>query len=245
MSGDIQLLGTRLDRTEAAPGDPVRVTALWQALEPDAQNEFTLQLIAADGDVILSTSDTIAPLYPPEQWLTGDRLRSETLFRLPASTPDGLHTWQLSWGDAQVDVGQMQVNAPERSFETGEVETAVNQTFSSPLGDVATLLGINTNSETGEVTLIWQADSETPTSYRVFIHLLGADDAILSQSDGEPVNWSRPTTGWLPGELLHDTHQLTLDQPEDALRLRVGLYDPGTGQRLATETGDSVTIPLP
>jgi hypothetical protein len=144
-----------------------------------------------------------------------------------------------------VDVGQVQINAPERSFEMVGVETAVNQTFSNTFGDVATLLGINTHPETGEVTLIWQADSETPTSYRVFVHLLGADEAILSQSDGEPVNWSRPTTGWLPGEILHDTHQLALDQPEDALRVRVGLYDPGTGQRLTTKMGDSVTIPLP
>lgn len=133
------------------------------------------------------------------------------------------------------------MNAPERSFEAGEMETAVGESF----GEVATLLGINTNPETGEVTLIWQADNETPTSYRVFVHQLDANDAILSQSDGEPVSWSRPTTGWLPGEILQDAHQLTLDQAEDTLRLRVGLYDPGTGQRLATESGDSVTIALP
>ena len=245
VSENLKLLGFRLDRKEAAPGDPMRVTLLWQALAPAAQNEFTLQLVSADGDVVLSQPDTIAPLYPPEQWLEGDRLRSETLFRLPASTLDGVHTWQVLWGDQTVDVGEVQVNAPERSFEVVGVETAVNQTFSDADGSVATLLGINTNSETGEVTLIWQADSETPTSYRVFVHLLGADDTILSQSDGEPVNWSRPTTGWLPNEILQDRHQLTLAQPESDLRLRVGLYDPGSGQRLTTQTGDSVIIPIP
>ena len=244
-SEHLRLLGTRLDRTEAAPGDPMRVTVLWQALAPNAQNEFTLQLVAANGEVLLSQTETIAPLYPPEQWLEGDRLRSETLFRLPASTPDGTHTWQVLWGDAQDNVGQVKVNAPERSFEMVKVETAVNQTFSNDSGDLAMLLGVDTNPETDEVMLIWQAENETPTSYRVFVHLLDADGAILSQSDGEPVSWSRPTTSWMPREILQDTHQLSFPGDAEDLQLRIGLYDPGTGQRLSTIAGDSVTIIIP
>lgn len=240
-SENLQLLGTRLDRKEAAPGDPMRVTALWQALAPGAQNEFTLQLVSSGGEVLLSQVETIAPLYPPEQWEAGDRLRSESLFRLPASMPQGKHTWQIFWGDVSVVVGEVQVNAPERSFEIVAMETAVGETY----GDAATLLGLNANRETGEVTLVWQAENETQTSYRVFVHLLTADDAILSQSDGEPVQWSRPTTGWLPGEILQDTHKLSFPDSPDGLRLRIGLYDPQTGQRLPTETGDSVTVFIP
>lgn len=243
VSEKLRLLGSRLDRQEAAPGDPLRVTTLWQVQAPAAPNEFTLQLLSTDGDIILSQVETIAPLYPPEQWQTGDRLRRETLFRLPASTPDGRHTWQVLWGDETVAVGEVQVNAPERSFEMVAVETAVGTKFAAPLGDIATLVGSNTDPETGEVALIWQAESETATSYRVFVHVLGADETILSQSDGEPVNWSRPTTSWLPGEILQDTHQLDLGA--EAVHLRVGLYDPATGQRLLTEWGDSVKIPIP
>jgi hypothetical protein len=247
ISENLKLLGTRLDRKEAAPGEPVRVTALWQAQAPEAQNKFTLQLVSAAGAVLLSQEATIASLYPPAQWQTGDRLRSETLLRLPASTPDGLYTWQLSWGDARVNAGQVQVTAPLRSFEMVAVETAVNETFSESNGEFTTLLGITLNPEPSTVTLVWQAEHETPTSYRVFVHLLGTDGEILSQSDGEPVGWSRPTTGWLPGEILQDSHTLSFpaEPPDGALSLRVGLYDPETGQRLPSETGDSITIPLP
>ena len=53
VSDNLQLLGTRLDRQEAAPGDPMRVTGLWQALAPDALNEFMIQLVSAEGDVLL------------------------------------------------------------------------------------------------------------------------------------------------------------------------------------------------
>jgi len=49
-----------------------------------------------------------------------------------------------------------------------------------------------------------------------------------------PDNWTRPTTGWLPGEFIRDRHALVV--PETAVpgpyRLRVGWYDTVTGQRL-------------
>ena len=238
-SQPLRLLGVRSDRSEAAPGDPVRLATLWQVQAPGADNQYTLQLVSAvAGTAVYEAEIPIAPAYPPEQWQPGDRLRSETVFRLPATTPDGRYIWRIVWGNTTADIDAPSVHAPARNFEEINVETAVGETFD----DIATLLGVNTTPETGEVTLIWQAENETPTSYRVFVHLLDTDDSILSQSDGEPVSWSRPTTGWLPGEILQDTHQLTLDQAKETLRLCIGLYDPETGQRLATETGDSVTI---
>ncbi len=239
VSENLKLLGTRLDRTEAAPGAPVRVTALWQALAPAAQNAFTLQLVSAAGEVVVSQEVTIAPLYPPEQWQAGDRLRSESVLRLPAATPDGRHTWQILWGDQRVAVGAVQVSAPPRNFEPIEVETAVGET----VGEIATLVGLSLNPDNSELTLVWQSEGETAVSYHVFVHLLGPEGEILSQSDGEPANWSRPTTGWLPGEILTDRHHLTF--PDGAVSLRLGLYDPTTGQRLPTNNGDALTIPLP
>ena len=97
------------------------------------------------------------------------------------------------------------------------------------------------------ISLLWQANAETPTSYRVFIHLVDQDGQIVAQADGEPANWSRPTSGWAPGEYISDSHTLSL--PTDLapnLTLRIGLYNPATGQRLATPSGgDFVVVPLP
>jgi hypothetical protein len=33
---------------------------------------------------------------------------------------------------------------------------------------------------------------------------------MAAQSDGEPANWSRPTTGWLPGEIVIDQRVLVV-----------------------------------
>jgi len=71
---------------------------------------------------------------------------------------------------------------------------------------------------------------------------------ILAQSDAVPAGWTRPTTGWLPGEYILDVHTLTLppELPPGQLAFRVGLYDPVTGERLHTGDGaDVVTIKLP
>ncbi len=246
VANDIQLLGTRLDRPVATPGDPLRITTLWQLIGDNPDNQFTLQLLAEDGTILIEKAITIAPDYPLDQWQPSDRLRTETLLRLPASTPNGELTWQVSWGEQRISAGKININAPQRTFEIPEIETAVNETFSN----TATLLGLAPqlpNSPAPQLlTLIWQANSETPTSYRVFVHLIAPDGTILAQSDGEPANWSRPTTSWLPGEIISDEHTLTLpaDLPEGT-QLRIGLYDPATQQRLSTKTADSVTLPFP
>ena len=71
-------------------------------------------------------------------------------------------------------------------------------------------------------------------SYAVFAHLLDAQNRIAAQHDGLPAGWTRPTTGWLPGEVIADVHELALDAnlPPGVYTLEVGLYNPETKVRL-------------
>ena len=106
--------------------------------------------------------------------------------------------------------------------------------FSSCL---AQLVGLSLDqSEPLELTLVWQALSKMPISYRVFVHLLNENGEITSQSDGVPDSWTRPTTGWLPGEYVIDRHTLDVSlAPDDQqLTLSIGMYDPASGTRLLT-----------
>jgi len=76
--------------------------------------------------------------------------------------------------------------------------------------------------------------------YHVFLHLLGPDGRIVAQSDGIPANWTRPTTGRLPGEYIVDPRVLTL--PPDAMpgthTLQTGLYLPGDGRLITPDVGN-------
>jgi hypothetical protein len=246
----LRLLGTQLDRREAQPGDPMRLTLLWEVSDPAAappNGEIGLELIAADGTLLWQQPALIASTYPPAQWQADDRLRTEVLLRLPASLPPGEHIWQvrLSTPDPAVwPVGPLRLKAIDRLW-TPPVITIQHEV---PLAELATFLGANVSTTALEpgtplvITLIWRSEVETSDSYRVFLHLLGPDGQLLTQSDGEPANWSRPTTGWLPGEIIVDERVLFLPDNLAAgeYTLLTGLYLPETGQRLPLPDGQTV-----
>ena len=94
------------------------------------------------------------------------------------------------------------------------------------------------------VVLCWRAMKAVPADYHVFVHLLDADGNRVAHSDGVPATWTRPTSGWSPGEAIEDRHGLSLgaDLPAAEYRLVVGLYVPGSRQRLQTEGGESFAV---
>jgi hypothetical protein len=78
-----------------------------------------------------------------------------------------------------------------------------------------------------------------PISYKVFCHLEA--DRIWGQSDGVPGCWLNPTTGWRPGQVVTDRHDIPIDPqtPPGQYPLFIGMYEPETWQRLEVlnETG--------
>ena len=64
-------------------------------------------------------------------------------------------------------------------------------------------------------------------SYHVFVHIIDESGNLVAQSDGEPAGWTRPTTGWLPGEYISDNHEIVL--PIDVMpgfyNIYAGLYN--------------------
>ncbi len=257
----LRLLGYNLDRRTAVPGDPFLLTLFWQnQLASNQDWQVQLQLHDESGAAVLTRQlPPVTADFPTSQWQAGDLWRGQHLLRLPAGLENGLYTWQLQLCqphdagctpiDPPLTLGQLTINAPERSFTppdlTHQTETAV--------GDIATLLGAILTDDDGSsvsrlpssVTLIWRAEAETAVSYRVFLHLVGPDGAIVAQSDGEPAQWQRPTTGWLPGEIIRDDHQLSLpaDLPPGQYTLLAGLYDPLTGERLLVH-GDETAVTI-
>ncbi len=239
----LTLLGYNQDRDEAAPGDPVLLTFFWEkpARPPGASSNFQLHLQDENGTIrqTWEISPTRAN-YPPADWAPGDRWRGQHALRLPAALDSGAYQFLLN----SLPLGQITIHAPDRAFAPPAIETPVNIPFADATGaPQAILTGYTqlpiTNYQL-PITFLWKAQTKLPISYRVFVHLVDERGNILAQSDGEPANWSRPTTGWAAGEYISDPHTLTLPGPlpDGPLALRVGLYDPATGQRLRTPTAD-------
>lgn len=85
------------------------------------------------------------------------------------------------------------------------------------------------------LSLFWQAEERPPAErLTVFAHLVDDQGRLVAQQDSEPVGGSRPTTGWTAGEVIRDPIGILLppDLAAGEYRLKVGLYRPGTGERL-------------
>lgn len=78
-----------------------------------------------------------------------------------------------------------------------------------------------------QVTLFWQTAVPLNQRYKVFLHLVGPDGALLAQRDSEPGGNLKPTTIWQPGEVVADNHGILLsaDFPPGRYTLLLGLYD--------------------
>jgi hypothetical protein len=131
---------------------------------------------------------------------------------------------------------------------------AVSGALDTRFGNFAALVGYSVDGITHSVqqpltlVLTWQALEQTsPVNLVVFTHLVAQDGHLIAQHDGAPAGGARPTTSWAPGESIVDAHALAFSDLSYAgpATLRVGLYDPGTGDRVLTNTGaDYVVLPI-
>ena len=245
--GPLTLLGADLDRDEAAPGDPVLLTTFWRAGQQPADDlTFHLALLAPDGSTAAEYDLPLTvPWHPTSAWQPGDVWRGQHFLYLPAALDSAIYTWTVQLAQSPSHpVTQLSVTAPDRIFTPPPVDIETN----TRLGNVATLVGANhpiTQSPNHpiSITLVWRAEAETNVSYHVFLHLIGPDGALVAQSDGIPANWTRPTTGWLPGEYITDAHTLTIppDAPAGDYILYAGLYVPD-GERVTTPDGSDAIL---
>jgi hypothetical protein len=100
--------------------------------------------------------------------------------------------------------------------------------------------------ETLPVALYWRALAPMSESYRVFVHLIGANNASAGGVDVIPARGAFPTVYWRPGDTLRDTVQIPVaaEAAPGKYVLEIGLYPVGKpGERLiASESGDDHVI---
>ncbi len=91
------------------------------------------------------------------------------------------------------------------------------------------------------VTLFWQAIRPLKQDYSFFLHWRDDDKTSLAQVDFRPYGGLLPTTSWLAGEIVRETHTLEVPMPESGktYRLVVGIYDAKTMERLLLQNDRS------
>lgn len=241
------LVGYDLPQTTVEAGTRVPLTLVWRATaDPRADLTALLALRAPDGASVGAWRGPVGtPAYPSSRWPPGTSIRQ--ILDLPvAPTAGGPATLVLSvepGAASPLTLASLAITAAPHQFSAPRPRHPIDATFQG----VGKLIGgdvpdrIVHPGETLPVTLYWRSLGTMDTSYTVFVHLLNPRNQVVSQRDEAPVQGTRPTTSWVPGEYLVDVHDLAIDAtvPPGTYQIEVGLYDPRSGQRVATGTPDN------
>ena len=236
-----------VDRTEAVSGEVVGIHAVWSgAGSSSGPYQARISMVGPNRKEQASFDFEIGVNYPPMVWNSNEIVRDQYITRVPADLPSGQYSWHMKLVSPGGDIlGEfaytdlLRVNVPERLFDKPNDITILDV----ELGDVATLSGYNISnqfvSDSGilKIKLVWEANANILEAYRVFVHIIDESGNLIAQSDEEPAGWTRPTTGWLPGEYIIDNHEIILptDIEPGVYNIYAGLYNDLNHQRLISD----------
>jgi hypothetical protein len=126
------------------------------------------------------------------------------------------------------------------------------QQVNANLEDTVELLAFTTDGanyqpgDTIDATLYWRALRSLDQGYKTFVHM--TDVGVTrqpAQHDGDPSGGFSPTTRWLPGEMIPDTHHLVLptDLEPGRYLLWAGMYEYDTVRNLSIVGDDGIGTP--
>ncbi|MGC9346963.1 MAG: hypothetical protein ACP5JG_02390 [Anaerolineae bacterium] len=256
--GALGLWRMSVDRERAAPGDPLQIEMIWEAVAaPVANLSATLSLRDGATELRSWALPPAAPWWPTSRWRAGDRWLGRADLRVPSSVTSGTYMLVLALpGCPDLALRDLRIEAPDRAWKVPDDFAPLDVPFGAPpvsgptFEGVVRLAGVRlapTVVEPGEVldlALAWEALTEMERAYRVYTHLLDPAGNLVTQNDGEPAGWTRPTPGWAVDEVVVDPRPLEV--PDATLpgtyTIRVGMYEPG-GSRLQTGEGaDGVVV---
>lgn len=237
------LLGYTLHDTTIAPGVPLDVTLFWRATQP-ISGEFRplVQLVnlneseawaSSEPFLIGGVKDNPHPLDRFTSDLHRLRLRDDVppyVGRIRVQLLDTTSGEALRMADGRdallldplirVDGVAVPSIAPETEYRFGD-----------SIGLCAA--DVQREGDTYHVELCWQVLNTPSADWRVFVHGLDADGALITQADGPPLAGDYPSSLWQAGQTLPDAFSLPYDPA--ITQIAVGLYTPD-GTRLPVTT---------
>lgn len=265
-----RLLGYRVEPESVRAGERVKVTLCWETLR-SMERDYTLFIHLLGRDNLRIGERTTYPgqgRFPTTLWLE-NRAFCESYWLEVASwapTPE-LYGLEVGLYDAETNWRLPAQNAEDQPVAppiVGSVRVLPSASPPQPqhalsydLGGQIALVGYNSSvkrthsgsaalgaGDTLTLTLYWQALQVPERDYTVFVHLLDGTGAYVTQDDAPPRGGRYPTWAWHPGDLVPDTHHVTLPDaaPPGPYYWSVGMYRPETEERLSV-TGSQGALP--
>ncbi len=247
----IRLIGYEGPQDLLWPGSSLTLTLHWQTSAPiQADYRAFVHVLDGQGNLVAS-SDQVPGGRATTTWLIGEPITDVHALGLPDSLTPG--SYAIVAGLVDVQNGARMTFGDQDSVRVMTITVpALQHPIHQGFGDFATLLGADglpdsiRPGDTLTPTLYWRALAPTSTAYLISLQVFDDSKGLVAQSDGEPGQGSRPTTSWLPGEVIVDARPLTLpaDLKPGQYRLLVLMFDATTGAQVFTQDGNgAVTLP--
>jgi hypothetical protein len=247
LSDGLVLDGATLDRASVKPGDSLFIGLRWRTTEA-IETTRTTSLALVQGSLVATQTMEVGGRYPVTRWSAGETMVTYHRMDIPGGLREGTANVVLRWHGGEVLLDTIRIAASEHLFEPPPIEHEVDVAFDR----VARLLGYDlpqTTFRAGEpvtVTLYWEAlPGAHDADYVVFTHLLDDQHRLVAQHDGRAVMGTRPSQGWVAGEILVDPHPMAFREPYTGpASIEVGLYRANDLGRVVSEIGsDAVILP--
>ncbi len=239
------LVGTPELPHSATVGDELRFNWSWRKASAGATG-LAARLLWLDTETKATHVSRTLPLvigFDIAQWRLGEVFRGHHRVTVPPDLPPGSYALGAQLLDADENPAAatimldavMDISVPARQFNPPQFDSAVGAVWDNGL-----ILHGYRFEGASELSLVWGTERSLSDSLRLFVHALDEGGKIAAQWDGVPVDWTRPTSGWLPGEYVTTSHRFDLADAQYDLRL--GWYDPASGQRLGLGDSDALLL---
>lgn len=251
--GKVRMFGYDIQPTVVAPGDRVRITYYWQALQTlNLDYTITTDLLDPSGNSYgQRISEPVLGEAPTSLWSRGAIFPDSFDMQVPLDAHQGKYQFEVGLLNSDAsDILVPLIGKEDRLYLDPITVTAspvdaqkITHLVGAKLGvpPSITLLGYDAQPESPiradeqlTITLFWRSEISVAKDYSVFIHLLDPNGRMLAQQDGPPQSGNAPTSWWQPGDLFSDPHVLEIPAglSPGAYTLAWGVYSADNGIRL-------------
>jgi 4-amino-4-deoxy-L-arabinose transferase-like glycosyltransferase len=254
LDNQIELIGSE-PAIPAAPGQNLKLTLCWQALQPvkknytvildivgpDGQGYGELRTYPGRGNYATSFWRVQVPFCEAYKVPVGTGMPAPVVAKMLVQLwdEDAKQMLPLTQLGGQPIRGQSKPVAVLFKVKAAAGAAAASaHAVTYRFGSDLILLGYDVQPVPGtprhvRVTLHWETVKDISANYVVFVHLRDTPTHLYAQDDSEPRGAWYPTPWWTVGETILDEHTLTL--PVGAvppLDLYIGVYNSAGGARL-------------
>ncbi|MEO0561095.1 MAG: hypothetical protein AAF125_03205 [Chloroflexota bacterium] len=253
--GDVaDLLAVEIEQRGAFPYDQFTVTLHWRALRP-ADGDLLSYVRTVEDEVIRRDSYPGTGTLRAYEWEPGQQWAERFVVSIPDATfIEDQRVYRLVAGLYDPSTDRPIPAFPpgfdeERLPVVGDVAVHGDPNFvidEAYRFDGAIMIAaptVESVDDSTEVCLQWRLTAPVDTPYSVFVHLVDNDGELVAQADHAPKDGVYPFNRWVAGEIV--TYCVTADTPvPNDGTIRIGLFDPVTGERPPVETVTGERVPF-